>query len=32
MDANSDGKISKEELFDGYKKIYLEMDDDQINE
>ena len=30
MDANSDGKITKDELFEGYKRIYVDMEADQI--
>lgn len=31
FDVNNDGKISKEELFTGYKKIYKHLNDDQIH-
>ena len=30
FDKNSDGKISKEELIEGYKKMYKNMDEDEI--
>lgn len=32
LDKNSDGKISKEEMLEGYKKIYQHMSDEQIIE
>ena len=30
MDLNGDGKISKDELFKGYKKIYKTYDDQEL--
>ena len=32
LDKNSDGKISKEEMLEGYKKIYKHMSDEQIKQ
>mmetsp|Transcript_36748 Transcript_36748/g.27203 ORF Transcript_36748/g.27203 Transcript_36748/m.27203 type:complete len:135 (-) Transcript_36748:78-482(-) len=32
MDKNFDGKISKQELFEGYKQIYSHLSDEQIQD
>mmetsp|Transcript_33829 Transcript_33829/g.32943 ORF Transcript_33829/g.32943 Transcript_33829/m.32943 type:complete len:178 (-) Transcript_33829:46-579(-) len=32
LDKNGDGKISKDELFEGYKQIYTHLPEDQIRE
>jgi len=32
LDKNGDGRISKEELIQGYKRIYKQLDEDQIRQ
>ena len=32
MDSNGDGKLSKQEMMDGYREVFGEVSDEEINE